>query len=102
MNGDNVLKDKIKQIREELKQNGLLKKYMPEWVMDYDKHDINNHQDFAVWLQFVYLPNILEESEDPRTSFPKSYVALQANKFFSKDVGKGKLLQLLIELDSLL
>ena len=102
MNGDNVLKEKIKEIREELKQNGLLKKNMPDWVMDYDKQDISNHQDFADWLQFVYLPNILEESEDPRTSFPKSYVALQANKFFAKDVGKGKLLQLLIELDSLL
>jgi uncharacterized protein YqcC (DUF446 family) len=102
MNGDNVLKDKIKQIREELKQHGLLKKYMPGWVMDYDKHDINDHQEFADWLQFVYLPNILEESEDPQTNFQKSYVALQANKFFSKDVGKGKLLQLLIELDSLL
>src|SRR4030095_12902467 len=102
MAGDNELKEKIKQIREELKQNGLLKKHMPEWVMDYDKHDINDHQDFADWLQFVYLPNILEESEDPQTSFQRSYVALQANKFFAKDIGRGKILQLLIELDSLL
>ncbi|HET6721720.1 MAG TPA: hypothetical protein VFH07_03175 [Chitinophagaceae bacterium] len=102
MPGENGLKEKIKEIREELKQNGLLKKHMPSWVMDYDKHDINSHQDFADWLQFVYLPNILEETEDPQTNFQKSYVALQANKFFAKDLSKGKLLQLLIELDSLL
>jgi hypothetical protein len=50
----------------------------------------------------VYLTNILELSEDPQTTFHSTYVALQANKFFAKDIGKGKLLQLLIELDSLL
>src|SRR5215204_3759133 len=100
MTGDNELKEKIKEVREELKHSGLVRKSMPEWVMDYEKKDISSHQDFADWLQFVYLPNILEQSKDPQTSFHRTYVALQAKKFFSEDVRKGKLLQLLIELDS--
>jgi hypothetical protein len=49
MNGDNELKEKIKEVREELKRNGLLRKNMPEWVMDYEKQDNSHHQDFADW-----------------------------------------------------
>ena len=102
MTGDVEVKEKIKELREELKRNGLLKKIMPEWVMDYEKQDINSHQDFADWLQFVYLPNILEQSEEHQAGIHKTYVDLQAHKFFAIEISKGKLLQLLIELDSLL
>src|SRR5215204_205035 len=101
MNGEKELNEKIREVKEELKRNGLSKKDMPLWVTDYEKKEIGNHQDFADWLQFVFLPNILEQPERT-TIVHRSYVALQAKKFFSEDVQKGKLLQLLIELDSLL
>jgi len=96
------LKDKVSELRDELKRSGLWKKNMPEWVTDYEKKEIDSHHDFAEWLQFVYIPNILEQTEIISTHDSKKYVALQAKKFFSEDVQKGKLLQLLIELDSLL
>lgn len=96
------LKEKVSELRDELKRSGLWKKNMPEWVTDYEKKEIDSHHDFAEWLQFVYIPNILEQPEIISTLDSKKYVALQAKKFFSEDVQKGKLLQLLIELDSLL
>jgi uncharacterized protein YqcC (DUF446 family) len=96
------LKEKVSELRDELKRSGLWKKNMPEWVTDYEKKEIDSHHDFAEWLQFVYIPNILEQTEITSTLDSKKYVALQAKKFFSEDVQKGKLLQLLIELDSLL
>ncbi len=100
MSTERELKEKIKELREELREHGLLKKQMPDWVREYEKQEINSHQEFADWLQFVYLPNILEQCDD--VVFHKSYVALQANKFFGNDISKGRLLQLLVELDSLL
>lgn len=96
------LKEKVSELRDELKRSGLWKKNMPEWVTDYERKEIDSHHDFAEWLQFVYIPNILEQTETTSTLDSKKYVALQAKKFFSEDVQKGKLLQLLIELDSLL
>ena len=96
------LKEKVSELREELKRSGLWKKNMPGWVTDYENKEIDSHHDFAEWLQFVYIPNILEQTEIVAMHDSKKYVALQAKKFFSEDVQKGKLLQLLIELDSLL
>lgn len=96
------LKEKVSELRDELKRSGLWKKNMPEWVTDYEKEEIDNHHDFAEWLQFVYIPNILEQTEIATTFVAKKYVALQAKKFFSEDVQKGRLLQLLVEIDSLL
>jgi uncharacterized protein YqcC (DUF446 family) len=99
---NSVLKEKVNQVKYELQVSGLWKKNMPEWVTDFEKKEILSHQDFADWLQFVYLPNILELSQSPAVTIIKRYVALQARKFFEYDLQKGKLLQLLIELDSLL
>ena len=95
------LKEKVKEVKDELRKNGLLKKEMPVWVMDFEKKEIGSHQDFADWLQFIYLPNLLLRNEAMERMITKNYVALQARKFFSEDVKRGKLLQLLIELDSL-
>lgn len=100
MSASSELKDKINEVREELKRNGLWKKNLPVWVTDYEQREINTHEDFTEWLQFIYLPNRLEQTET-KDQLPESFVALQAKKYFSEDVRKGKLLQLLIELDSL-
>lgn len=102
MSDGRELKEKLSELREELIRSGLWRKNMPEWVTDYEKKEIHSHHDFAEWLQFVYIPNFLEQSEIPIMLPSKKYVALQAKKFFSEDVQKGRLLQLLVEIDSLL
>ena|SRR5690242_3268337 len=93
-----IAEQKILEITNELKKTGLWKKQMPVWVTDYKEKQIQDEQDFLEWLQFIYLPNC--------SSVPvmdkKTYIVPQAMKFFGEDVRKGKLLQLLVELDSLL
>jgi uncharacterized protein YqcC (DUF446 family) len=102
MSEERELLEKIRELKEELRRNGLWKLTRPDWVTDFEKKEISSHHDFTDWLQFVYIPNILEQPDVISAVTSKSYVALQAKKFFSQDVQKGKLLQLLIELDSLL
>lgn len=88
---------KIKEISDELKRTGLWKKQPPAWVNEYVEKSIATEEDFAGWLQFVYLPNAVQQYNRSERKF----IAPQAIKFFGEDVKKGKLLQLLIELDSL-
>lgn len=88
---------KIEEIIVELKQNCLWSKTEPAWVKNYEAQKIFLQDDFAEWLQFVYLPNFMPG----KTSAAPSIVP-QARKYFGDDVKKGKLLQLLIELDALL
>ena len=93
-----IAEQKIKEIMNELMKAGLWKKQIPKWVMEYDEKSIKNEQDFLEWLQFIYLPNCLNVTAlDKRT-----HIVPQAMKFFGEDVKKGKLLQLLIELDAIL
>lgn len=88
---------KVKEINDELKMTGLWKKQPPAWVNEYAERNIATEEDFAGWLQFVYLPNAMQQYNRNE----KKFIAPQAMKFFGEDVKKGKLLQLLIELDSL-
>jgi uncharacterized protein YqcC (DUF446 family) len=90
--------EKITEIRSELKAAGLWKKKIPAWVTDYEEKIIADENDFAEWLQFIYLPNCATVNVMDK----KTYIVPQAMKFFGEDVKKGKLLQLLIELDALL
>jgi uncharacterized protein YqcC (DUF446 family) len=90
--------EKIGEIRTELKKTGLWKNDLPGWVMEYEEKPIQTRQDFLEWLQFIYLPNCANSA----TTIKKALIVPQAIKFFEKDVNKGNLLQLLIELDSLL
>lgn len=92
---------KIDEIKTALKKAGLWKKQAPSWVTDYQEKLITTEQDFSDWLQFVYLPNMLNR-ESRNSKDPERYIVPQAMKFFSEDVQKGKLLQLLVELDALL
>ncbi len=93
--------EKIKEIISEMKQLGLWKNMAPDWVTDYEKKSITSEQDFSEWLQFVFLPNCLQEVKNNSAHLSKNYIVPQAKRFFSDDVKKGKLLQLLVELDGL-
>jgi uncharacterized protein YqcC (DUF446 family) len=93
-----LLSEKINEITDELKRLNLWKKQQPEWVMSYEKKIIGSEQDFSDWLQFVYLPNCYQQA----VHAPKVFIVPQAMRFFGEDVKKGRLMQLLIELDALL
>jgi uncharacterized protein YqcC (DUF446 family) len=90
---------KVNEIIEELKKNGLWKKSPPSWVNDFDKISIATEQDFADWLQFVYLPNIRLGKGVRQTEI--SHIVPQAVHYFGDEITKGKLVELLIELDAL-
>ena len=83
----------------EMKRQGLWSRETPDWVTSYDKRSIRNKDDFARWLQFVFLPNCLVNGGN---ASGWTYIVLQAKQYFSNDLKKGRLLQLLIELDALL
>jgi uncharacterized protein YqcC (DUF446 family) len=102
MTSGELMYRKVKEIIDELKIAGLWKKEPPVWVMDYRQRNIATGQEFLEWLQFVYLPNLLPQAENRTILMNKNYVAPQAARFFNEDARKGKLLQLLIELDALI
>lgn len=88
--------EKIAEVYEELKQTSLWKTNVPEWVHHYQKEP-QTQVEFSEWLQFVFLPNKVQGNKPGDVE----NIAPQAVKFFGDDVKKGKLLQLLVELDSL-
>ncbi|MHA4809943.1 YqcC family protein [Flavitalea flava] len=92
---------KTEELEEELKKNGLWEKEMPSWVDNYEGNSRMIHTDFAQWLQFVFVPNHLELNKII-PSAEKKLIVPQAMKYFGEDLKKGKLLQILIELDSLI
>jgi len=92
-----ILTEKVKEITEEMQKTGVWKREAPGWVNDFMQHHITNGCDFCTWLQFIYLPNCGEMKKYP----DKKMVTPQALKFFGSDVLQGRLLQLLVELDSL-
>lgn len=93
-----ITEQKVQQIIDELKKAGFWKKDPPGWVSDYEQKRMNSEEDFLEWLQFVYLPNCKVHT----STVKRNYIVPQAIQFFGEDVKKGKLLQLLIELDALL
>src|ERR1700750_2123165 len=94
-----LVSKKIDEVIEELKHYHLWKVQTPLWVTDFSNKTILSEEDFAGWLQFVFLPNLLQQKA--KANGVSNGVAVQAMKFFGEDVRKGKLLQLLVELDSL-
>ncbi|MGC4013213.1 MAG: YqcC family protein [Luteolibacter sp.] len=93
---------KLHEIIAEMKAQGLWKKEMPPWVTDYDKAAIRSQSDFAGWLQFVFLPNHLLNANGNDRLPGGNFIVLQAKRFFGPQVQKGRLLQLLIELDAMI
>ena len=96
-----LISGKIQEVKEEMLRTGLWKKTAPAWVAEYGQQQLNSEHDFSEWLQFVYLPNFFQQVETRAIVLQKNFIVPQAMKFFGEDVKKGKLLQLLIELDSL-
>ncbi len=96
-----LVREKIREVRDEMKSNGLWSQPTPDWVKEYEKRTISTGEDFCEWLQFIYLPNRKLEPAARHEPDVKKYIAPQAIKFFSSDINKGRLLRLLIELDSL-
>jgi len=96
-----LIGDKVKEVKNEMEQMGLWKKHPPVWVSEYQERNISTENDFSEWLQFVYLPNLVQQAGRTGIRPERKQIVLQAINFFGEDVQKGKLLQLLIELDSL-
>ncbi len=94
----NVISEKVDQVIQELKSLQLWKEKMPDWVTGYSEGSIKGSDDFASWLQFIFLPNLQYHKAKKEQ---KDLIAPQAVNYFGEDVKRGKLLQLLIELDSL-
>lgn len=96
-----IVADKVDEIKTAMKETGLWSRQTPAWVSEYEGITITTEKGFAAWLQFVYLPNLLQKENNSQTG-PAKHIAPQAIRFFGEDVKRGPLLQLLIELDSLI
>jgi uncharacterized protein YqcC (DUF446 family) len=101
MTETSLITEKIKEVRYEMSRTGLWKNETPAWVKEFDKRTITTGEDFSEWLQFIYLPNRMQEAESSQSVYEKNYIVPQVMNFFGSDINKGKLLQLLIELDAL-
>jgi uncharacterized protein YqcC (DUF446 family) len=102
METDNNIASKIKELELEMKAIGLWQKEVPEWVNDFEEKVLYNGKDFAQWLQYIFMPNHINRSTHLPITKEKKMIVPAAIKFFGDDVQKGKLLQILIEIDSLL
>ena len=90
------LAEKIAEVYEELRRTSLWKADVPEWVHQYKKIP-DTQVEFSDWLQFIFLPNKVQGNG----TVIAAGIAPQAMRFYGIEVSKGKLLQLLVELDSL-
>ena len=97
----NTITTKTMELEEELKATGIWQTNMPAWVHWYDDNNSIGKTDFAQWLQFVFIPNHLHKNKMIPAA-EKNLLVPHAIKYFGNDVKKGKLLQILIEIDALL
>jgi len=97
----NTIVAKTEELEEELKATGLWQQHIPAWVHRYDEENSIEKKDFAQWLQFVFIPNHLQKNKMIPVA-EKNLIVPHAVKYFGDDVRKGKLLRILIEIDSLL
>lgn len=102
MPAEEPIADKIGEIQAEMQRIGLWNPHQPAWVNHYSLDEGLTEAKFSEWLQFIYLPNLLRQAHGHQSVALKENVTPQAVKFFSDEVKQGKMLQLLVELDSLL
>lgn len=76
MRESSAIEEKIKQITREMKELGLWQNITPDWLKEFEKKCFTGARDFSA--------------------------VLQAKQFLADDIQKGKLLQLLIELDAVI
>ena len=97
---ENNISLKIAELISELKECGLWQKQIPGWVSHFDEVRDNDQIDFVQWLQFIFIPNHLNQGIMYKQVNRISIVP-QAVKYFENDLQRGKLLQILIEIDSI-
>ncbi|MEO8116113.1 MAG: YqcC family protein [Bacteroidota bacterium] len=95
-----TIEDLIPALKIEMERAGLWQKSTPAWVNDFDELHLFQ-TDFAQWLQFVFVPNQLQKNRQ-NTRMPHALLVPRALKYFGTDLHKGKLLQILIEIDGML
>ncbi|MEO9011974.1 MAG: YqcC family protein [Ginsengibacter sp.] len=100
MRENGKIDDLILQLKAELERLGLWQQAIPSWVNSFDEKHLFQ-SDFAQWLQFVFVPNRLQAGHKI-TKGPHLLLVPQAMKFFGTELQKGKLLEILIEIDGLL
>ena len=98
---DAAIKQKIKELEEELVQAGLWQKQEPSWVHEFQERCDADKRNFYEWLQFIYLPNLISGQTNHPYTTKQVYIAPQAAHFLGKEAERTKLLQLLVELDAL-
>lgn len=96
-----TIRNKTKELKIELKHHGLWQSDIPVWVHTYDDSFIIYETHFAQWLQFVFVPNHLQNNI-PIPASAKKMLVTNAVKYFGNHLKQGKLLQILIEIDSLI
>ena len=92
------LSNKLHEIRQELRRLGLWQPHIPPWLSQYEAMPECSGVAFPAWLQFVYLPGKSFHGQHSAAYF----IAPQAMAFLEEVPDKGRLLQLLIELDALI
>ena len=95
---DTIIIDKINELEQEMKISGLWLKETPGWVNYFEEKIFADREDFAQWLQYVFIPN--HKKKHLPVVIDKKMIVPQVMKYFGNDVVNGKLLQILIEIDS--
>lgn len=89
----NPLHVQIELIEEAMKTAGVWSSDIPEWIGNYEEGHIEN---VWQWLQFIHLPMRLNGSiKNPH------YIAPQVSQYMNGAVDHRRILQLVIELDSI-
>lgn len=97
----NSIEGKINELENELKNTGLWEQTVPCPLFMNDNDNCPTRPDFIQWLRLVFIPNhLLQTKMVPDRG--KKLLVPHAIKYFGREVHRGKLLQILIELDSLL
>lgn len=98
---EETITQKITQLETELRQLGLWRKTIPAWITDYQPEKNTAMVDFSEWLQFIFIPNHISQAKGI-TMMHKNLLVPMAVRHFGADVNKGRLLQILVEIDSML
>ena len=93
--------EKLIEIQNELQKQTLWYSQVPNWVNQYPDKNLITETDFIHWLQFIFLPNKLNEAKKKPINLVNINIALQAKNFLGSNEKYQTLLNLLIELDSL-
>jgi uncharacterized protein YqcC (DUF446 family) len=96
-----MLEEKMDEVIHELKRCDYWNVSVPEWVNCFASCQPKKDIDFTSWLQFVYLPNI-QQRINRYEIVRNSSIAAQAGKYLGAHPANRRLIQLLVELDSLM